>query len=120
MNRIKDMLAGRDLESEIFWDKVNKTESCWEWTGCFDANGYGRTEWNGKQAQSHRVAAYLSGMIPQLKKQVGKGLADCVLHHCDNRACCRPTHLFIGSRKENSKDMVAKGRDNFWGKSRKK
>lgn len=33
-----------------------------------------------------------------------------VLHRCDNRACVRPDHLFLGSNQDNVNDMIAKGR----------
>lgn len=33
-----------------------------------------------------------------------------VLHHCDNRACCNPYHLFLGTNKDNVDDKVSKGR----------
>jgi transcriptional regulator with XRE-family HTH domain len=35
-----------------------------------------------------------------------------VLHRCDNRACVRPSHLFIGDDKANMDDMYEKERDN--------
>lgn len=34
----------------------------------------------------------------------------CVLHKCDNRACVRKDHLFLGTRGDNNSDRAAKGR----------
>lgn len=36
-----------------------------------------------------------------------------VLHKCDNRPCCRPDHLFLGTAKDNTDDMISKGRHWF-------
>lgn len=36
----------------------------------------------------------------------------CVLHVCDNPPCCNPDHLFIGTMKDNTQDMIRKRRNN--------
>lgn len=86
-----------------FWDKVNKTEDCWEWIGAIRGNsGYGCIKINGKNQNAHRVSWELSfGKIPVEKL---------VCHHCDNRRCVRPDHLFLGSYTDNILDSFSKGR----------
>jgi HNH endonuclease len=37
-----------------------------------------------------------------------------VLHTCDNPPCCNPRHLFLGTPKDNTDDMISKGRARFW------
>lgn len=84
--------------ADRFWARVEKTETCWLWSGGRDPDGYG--EFNGTRA--HRASWELhNGPIPN-------GLW--VLHHCDNPPCVRPDHLFLGSSADNTADKVAKGR----------
>jgi hypothetical protein len=45
------------------------------------------------------------------------GRTEFVLHRCDNRLCCNPAHLFVGTQRENIRDMMAKGRARFAGRS---
>lgn len=77
-------------------------DDCWEWLRSLSPFGYGKAWWNGKMYQAHRLSweAY-NGEIPD-------GL--CVLHRCDNPKCINPSHLFLGSHKDNNKDMAKKGR----------
>lgn len=90
---------------ESFWARVNKSKDCWEWQGS-RIRGYGNVAWGGKQktVYTHRLAAYLSGLIKDLKDRRH------VLHKCDNPPCCNPDHLFIGTQKDNNEDMIRKGR----------
>jgi hypothetical protein len=89
-----------------FWSKVQKTETCWLWTASKRHKGYGAFcyERNGikVQGRAHRFSWELHfGEIPE-------GLF--VLHRCDNPACVRPDHLFLGTNQDNVDDMMAKGR----------
>lgn len=93
---------------ERFWRHVSKSEGCWLWTGYVTPNGYGvitqdPTTKKRVQLYAHRLSWHIhNGVIP---------LGLNVLHHCDTRNCVRPSHLFIGTHKTNSEDMVAKGRN---------
>jgi hypothetical protein len=86
-----------------FWKRVNKTDGCWEWTGAMLLTGYGQMLWvDRKCAKAHRISWIIeNGNIPD-------GM--CICHHCDNRKCVRPDHLFLGTIADNNRDMDAKGR----------
>ena len=93
---------------ERFWSKVNKdTESgCWEWTASC-RRGYGQFKFNDRNQGAHRVSWQIhNGEIPHHDSYHGM----CVLHHCDNRKCVYPKHLFLGTDQDNSFDMVKKNR----------
>lgn len=86
-----------------FWKKVQVNPgSCWEWTGCLNSCGYGRTFLGGKHVYAHRL------MFEAHNGPLGEGLQ--ALHRCDNPKCVNPDHLFAGTRSDNMRDMVAKGR----------
>ena len=87
-----------------FWIKVKKTLfGCWEWMAFKNKNGYG---WF---FVSVGVSVLASRFSWELKHgPIPNGL--CVLHKCDNPACVRPSHLFLGTKKDNTQDAVRKGR----------
>lgn len=84
--------------------KINQDAQtgCWIWTGWRCSSGYGEININGKKLRAHRV------MFEQRYGPIPPGLFIC--HHCDNPPCCNPDHLFLGTAKDNSADMVRKGR----------
>ncbi len=89
--------------SERFWSKINilGKDDCWNWTASTFNVGYGSFKYNGKVVGSNRMTWFLTyGEFPKL----------CVLHTCDNRLCCNPNHLFLGTNQDNSDDKVSKGR----------
>lgn len=86
----------------LFWDKVEKADSCWIWLSYNPKYRYGSFGVNGKIFRVNRLAyAIEHGETPA-------GLEVC--HECDNDRCVRPSHLFLGSRDDNMKDMARKGR----------
>ena len=90
-------------EQERFWERVNKTSSCWLWTASTNKNGYGKfrdARW--AHVTAHRFSWILAnGPIPE-------GLW--VLHRCDVPGCVNPDHLFLGTARDNNLDMMKKGR----------
>jgi len=88
--------------TSAFWDYVEKSDGCWEWSGAKDRDGYGKLISGYRDVRAHRLSWELHfGAIPS-------GLLVC--HHCDNPSCVRPDHLFLGDAQANSDDMVLKGR----------
>ena len=92
--------------TERFWAKVDQSGECWVWTGAKRSKGYGAFAYikNGDviHGRAHRYSYELhTGPIPA-------GLF--VLHRCDNPACVRPDHLFLGTNQDNVTDMMRKGR----------
>jgi hypothetical protein len=87
-----------------FWRKVQKidgSDSCWIWTGKLRRGG-GRIKMDGHLVSASRAAWKLEhGELPSNLD---------VLHHCDNPACVRASHLFLGTHTDNMRDMVKKGR----------
>jgi len=77
--------------------------NCWNWIGSKDRDGYGVFgHHRNKQLRAHRASYGLYvGEIPN-------GMMVC--HFCDNPSCINPKHLFVGTAKDNTQDMIRKQR----------
>ena len=90
-----------------FIDKLLIMDSeCWEWQGGYSSNGYGSLYLGTIDCK------YVQALVHQLSYRIFKGeIGDFhVLHKCDNKRCCNPLHLFLGTHLDNIQDRQNKGR----------
>ena len=93
-----------------FFSKIEKKDSgCWEWTGTKNHQGYGVYSVKRRTHLAHRLTLTLS---------LGKPLNDLQAnHHCDNKLCVNPNHLYVGTQQDNIRDRDNRGRGaNQYGK----
>lgn len=90
------------LRERLLFYTDRREEGCWPWTGEKNVGGYGIISVRGKRQLAHRVSFSLH------VGPITNGMHVC--HHCDNPCCVRPDHLFMGTRTDNMRDMVSKGR----------
>jgi hypothetical protein len=86
-----------------FRSKVDRSGECWLWQGSTNQFGYAVFWLAGRQVRAARVALFLDGRVPNDHRSFA-------LHHCDNPACVRPTHLYWGTHTENMADRANRGR----------
>lgn len=89
-----------NIKVDVLMSHIKKTKTCWLWQSGLTHNGYARGCKGGRRV--HRV------MYELFVAQIPKGMF--VLHKCDVRHCVNPNHLFVGTAKDNTQDMIAKGR----------
>ena len=85
---------------------INEVTDCWEWQGGKNNIGYGMMRDGKKMRTVHRVSFEEHNQINIPPDKV-------VMHQCDNKICANPAHLSLGTHKDNSQDMIRKGRNNI-------
>lgn len=78
-----------------FWGKVEKTDTCWNWTGAHGGEGHGQFYTHGRSGTTpaHRVSYSMHiGPIPE-------GMV--VDHMCHNPSCVNPDHLRLATVQQN-------------------
>jgi hypothetical protein len=97
-------MAKKDMRpiKEILFSKSTQQGDCIIWTG-LTRGRYGKMRTGGrKYIKVHRVSYQLHhGEIPEQMV---------VMHSCDNPMCINPSHLSVGTQRENVIDMYQKGR----------
>ncbi len=94
-----------------FWEKVKKTETCWLWAGGRFGAGRGERHRYGcfmvSRKEGTRLAHRVSWTLAHGK--IPSGLQVC--HTCDIPICVNPAHLYIGTQKDNARDMATRKRN---------
>ena len=89
------------MKKIMFFERVEKADSCWIWKGSKGANGYGIISFGGKPITAHRLS---------WKIHNGEISSDVIVRHlCNNKICVSPHHLAIGTIQDNADDRVRAG-----------
>ena len=76
---------------------VDDETGCWNWQNSLN-KGYGQITVKQEHFAAHRFS--YSALSSPIKK------GDWILHHCDNRRCVNPKHLYHGDAADNRRDTI--------------
>lgn len=85
-----------------FFTSIKEVNGCWEWQGSLTKSGYGRFAFKSRTYRAHRFS-YIIHKGDIKDKNI-------ICHTCDNPKCVNPDHLWQGTIKQNTHDMIEKGR----------
>jgi hypothetical protein len=92
------------LVERIHRQSLPHANGCRLWAGKRNQHGYGMCKHEGKEQRAHRLLYFTQN--PQADTSL------VIMHSCDNPACVAPSHLTLGTVRDNVLDMHAKGRFN--------
>ena len=102
MSNRSDLICDSLKERLLLGIRVDRNRGCWIWTRSTTGKGYGVFSFKGRRKKAHHAAyEVFKGPIPS-----GSHLC----HHCDNKLCCNPEHLYVGNQSTNMRDMYNRGR----------
>lgn len=99
------------MDAETFFEEysdaiVKREDGCWEWTMSTTSAGYPQFTFEKEPHYGHRVA---------ISDKLEDG--DHALHHCDNKRCVNPDHLYSGDQSDNMRDSFERGTHDFSGEN---
>jgi len=87
---------------DLLLPRIEKTQTCWLWTGGRFNDGYGSVWYEGKSMGVHRLTYLLNkGSIPE---------GHVIRHACNTPLCVNPEHLEVGTHQDNINDKVRANR----------
>lgn len=106
-----NLVRGNSEKEKRFWSKIDvpshadgsrNHDACWNWEGTLTQYGYGIAHAGVVEGKAKSIRAHiLSFALSNPTENVEKGF---VLHRCNNRRCCNPTHLYLGDHRQNMAD----------------
>lgn len=93
LTRLRDMGNGKSFQDR-FWAKIQRTETCWDWTGAINSRGYGVIKKNDNILLAHRYS------YQEHKGKIPTGIS--IDHVCHNKRCVNPSHLRLATDKQNN------------------